>query len=157
MPDSLFVALLLFGTQVGDKSASYSEEFWLVQAADLNGAQHTAERRGREQETRYDNAAGETVEVRFLRVVDVQAYLFSPEEGPIYTRSFGDLAAYREVSSLRGPLEHDLFSAADLPELAGALRDLFSACLGTQSKLTVHPWRPDKLYEKSSPIGDNFC
>lgn len=86
-----FVALLLFETMVAGHHNSYTEEIHLLQAPALAEAEALALARATAQEITYANSAGEAVSYRFLRIIDLQPYLFGDPAQAIYTRSLTEL------------------------------------------------------------------
>ena len=119
------MALLLFERRLDGESIGYTEEIHLLTAASRAEAEAAALRRGRAQETYFSATDGQPVDYALFRVVSVQPFLFDTEQEAMLTRSFDDLAAYREVATLRGPLPGDLVTPAHLSALAAALNRLF--------------------------------
>ena len=134
MDSANYLALLLFERRLGGETVGYTEEIHLLTADNPAEAEAAAQERGRAQATSYLAADGQPVDYALLRVVSVQPFLFGTEQEAIFTRSFDDLAAYREVATLRGPLPSDLVTPTHLPALAAALNALFGPHLSAEAE-----------------------
>ncbi|AZI41920.1 DUF4288 domain-containing protein [Deinococcus psychrotolerans] len=108
MPDSvetkanLYCALLLFETHnLMSDEILYSEEFHFLSSSTLEEAQAAVLARAQQQETHYQNGAGETLSVKLWRVLDVQAALYeNAADGPLYVRHFHNIEAYQAFEPL---------------------------------------------------------
>lgn len=103
-PHRSYVALLLFAsasTAPGYRPL-YREDVVLLHAPSDEEARAAAERHGRAAETSCITVEGETVEVRFLQLVDVAPALEDDLTGTadLYSRHFRDLDAYRTMDPL---------------------------------------------------------
>ncbi|GGQ07524.1 hypothetical protein GCM10010140_42200 [Streptosporangium pseudovulgare] len=102
-PEVPYIAVLVFRTEVGGgyAPARFSEDIVLIRARSPERARAVAETRGREEETSYANEYGETVTWAFVGVADVREALYDSldENVTLYSRSFDDLARYRQVFS----------------------------------------------------------
>ncbi|MEU4695542.1 DUF4288 domain-containing protein [Nonomuraea dietziae] len=98
------VAILVYVTHAegGYARPRYSEDVVLIYGTSLEDARATADAMGHEEETSYKNQYGEAVNWKFVGVADVRATLYDTleENTSLYSRSFYDLARYREVFSI---------------------------------------------------------
>jgi Domain of unknown function (DUF4288) len=101
---SPFIALLVYVTHVegGYTRPRYSEDIALIHASSEEEARTVAESAGRGDEICYSNEYGESVEWTFLGVADVRSALYETldENITLYSRSFYDLAQYKELFSI---------------------------------------------------------
>ncbi|MER6173046.1 DUF4288 domain-containing protein [Streptosporangium sp. NPDC001681] len=99
-----YIAILVYVTHVegGYAHPRYSEDVVLIYGSSLEEARAAAEARGRNDEISYLNEYGESVNWSFVGLADVRNALYDSlsENTTLYSRSFRDLAQYKDVFSL---------------------------------------------------------
>ncbi|WP_052351820.1 DUF4288 domain-containing protein [Deinococcus pimensis] len=74
----------------------YQENFLLLEASTFEEAQARVTAIAKQDDTSYENAVGETVTWKLLRIVDVRQVLHDASDEPtLYARHFRDLEGYR--------------------------------------------------------------
>lgn len=99
-----YIAVLVFRIRVsgGYTPPRFNEDIVLIHASSLDEARAAAAANGQAEETSYANEYGETVTWSFVGVADVREALYDSfdENVSLYSRSFDDLAGYRQVFAL---------------------------------------------------------
>lgn len=103
-PRTPYIAILIYVTHVegGYARPRYSEDVVLIYSGSIEEARAAAEARGRDDEISYLNEYGESVNWSFVGLADVRNALYDSlnESTTLYSRSFSDLALYKDVFSL---------------------------------------------------------
>ena len=105
-----YAAVLMFETSsdASDYKPLYSEEIMLIKAPSEEQARASAKTCAKGQETSYQNEYGETIQVMFKALVDVQLMQFKPSHGvTVYCRHFRNYAeyeAFEPLATVRSPL-----------------------------------------------------
>lgn len=100
---SYYGAVLVYETFSDDSDYQplYEEEILLVEASSEDEAKECAVRAAKSRETSYKNQYGQTINVRFKHLLDVQAMQEMPGDGStVYSRYFRDYSAYENFEPL---------------------------------------------------------
>ncbi|MBF8193735.1 DUF4288 domain-containing protein [Nonomuraea sp. K274] len=99
-----YIAILVYVTHVEGNYARprYSEDVVLLYRNSIEDARTAAEAKGRGDEISYHNEYGESVTWSFIGLADVRNALYDSleESTTLYSRSFLDLAQYKDIFSL---------------------------------------------------------
>ncbi|XXT16180.1 DUF4288 domain-containing protein [Sorangium sp. So ce429] len=104
--NDLYIAIIVYEASSPDPSfkTMFEECFVLIRADSDEQAIARAEQRSKDQETCYDNAAGQEIHWKLKRVVDVSRILSDnlDDGAELYARHFTDYDAYHAFEPLLG-------------------------------------------------------
>ncbi|HEY2764658.1 MAG TPA: DUF4288 domain-containing protein [Pseudonocardiaceae bacterium] len=104
-PGTPYITILLYESHSPDSAdyrPLYQEDIVLLYADSQDAAKERAAQRGRERETSYRNAEGETITWRLKHVIDVNPALDADlsRDADLYSRHFRNYDAYQRFEPL---------------------------------------------------------
>lgn len=97
-----YAAVLIFESSFpnGEYEMIYEEEIVMIAAPSREQAKESAIAHGKESEHSYQNENGETIEVKFQRLISVQLMDQPVPGSTLYSRSFTDYEAYEKFEPM---------------------------------------------------------
>lgn len=97
-----YAAVLIFESAFpkGECRTMYEEEIVMIEASSREEAKDKAISQGKDSEHTYQNENGETIEIKFKRLISVQRMDQPAPGSTLYSRSFTDYAAYEQFEPM---------------------------------------------------------
>lgn len=97
-----YAAVLIFESSFphDEYETMYEEEIVMIEASSREEAKDNAVAHGKASEHTYQNENGETIEIKFKRLISVQLMDQPAPGSTLYSRSFKDYAAYEKFEPM---------------------------------------------------------